>query len=556
MLSPNSILHQGRYCITRKIWETAAASLYEAHDNLFGQDVLIHEGPDPRSGGPKLVDRDADSVQFTVNFNRLRSFSHEAIASLRDHFYHAGRKYIVTEPVRGRTVSQSTSQGFSPMNDASVILGIAKIVEAFEKMRATESSLSYLHSDPGHVVIAPDGGFKYLYFGSFSTGDAASRDGSKKALSDSPFMPLEVIWPGLDLASQKAISNSYDEPTLESLELPPDLRSDISTFGSIAYFLITGVVPHGALERSIEILDGNADPLLPPHLLDSSISSEISDVVMTAMSLNREDRFDGFETFLHNLRSITAANVAAKSASTELFDESDLLEIPEFGTVSVPTAPRIPAAKVPTPSKAIHRSTSVNLSDLRRSAVDVRVPAEASESFIPDAKSASAAAQTAATEIVTLFPAATYSTSDSELFAGNAAQKSWFLRPAVLGAVLLAILGIIGWFAISTFTTGKASAVNQVDTRSTLSAETPKQEVSPISTTGQQVTAEPVLSSSEPRQPSDPSKETSPAPTGGSPKTRPAVADARTRAESKPTESAPVPKAKKKVTVDDLISDN
>lgn len=550
MLSPNSILHQGRYRITRNISDTAAHSLYGAHDNLFGQDVIVYEGPDPRKG-PKVVDRDVESRRFTAHFNHLRTISHYALAELRDHFYHADRKYIVTEPVDGRTVTQLASSQFSPIEVAVTLAGLSGIVDAFTNIAISDSSVTSFQCDPAFVCVTPAGEFKYLFFGSDSTGDAVS-DTLQRSGLEFAFMPIEVVWPRLDLASQKAISNSYDERSLDVLESARDFRSDIAGLGSIAYFLVTGALPHGVLERSIEILDGNADPLAPPHLINSEVSKELSDVIMKAMCLNREERFDGFETFARHLQSLVTTRIESPSVPTDIFEEIDLLEIPRLEhTIAVAAAAPVAGAfgyrerQVPA-AVAIdsHRETS-NESDVSEVAA-----------MLPEKSRAAAVGLADEREFVTLSPMDCNASSEPDLFSSHVPKRSRLLGPAAIVTVLLVIAAFGGWLAFSTLTVEKASAVTETDTRSTLSPETSKTEPSPVATPDEPVVAKPQTATLETPQSSDLAKQQVGSAAAGPSRARPAVAEVRPRTDAKPIAAETAPKPRKKVTVDDLISDN
>src|SRR4029453_15092633 len=55
---------------------------------------------------------------------------------------------------------------------------------------------------------------------------------------------------------------------------------------------MTGVEPVDPIERSIEILEGKLDPLREPTKVDPQISPEISDVLMKALEIKRENRYD------------------------------------------------------------------------------------------------------------------------------------------------------------------------------------------------------------------------------------------------------------------------
>jgi serine/threonine protein kinase len=164
------------------------------------------------------------------------------------------------------------------------------------------SALDYLHTLPEPIIhrdirpanIRLTSNFKVkLLTAGIGTSDvimANSVNSSDSAVLN--YRPLEQLWGGLDPASQKVITNSYDDRSRRILQQPLDARSDIYSVGATLYHVITRVLPKDALERSIEILDGNTDPLVAPSELDSSIPEEVSEVVMKAMELRREHRYD------------------------------------------------------------------------------------------------------------------------------------------------------------------------------------------------------------------------------------------------------------------------
>ena len=97
------------------------------------------------------------------------------------------------------------------------------------------------------------------------------------------YRPLEQLWGGLDPASQKVIANSYDDSARRELYKPLDARSDIYSLGATLYHLLSRTVPKDALERSIELLDGKADPLEPLSKVAPSVSEDVSALIMKAL---------------------------------------------------------------------------------------------------------------------------------------------------------------------------------------------------------------------------------------------------------------------------------
>ncbi len=380
MLAPNSILNQGRYRVASNFWSNASHSLYEAHDNVFGQHVVICEGPDPRAIGVKVFDRDADNRQFTARFNRLKSLSHEALIGVRDHFYHADRKYLVSDAVDGTSISQLAALRSAPVTLESVVMGLERIVDAYSRFANASGNIRYFGTDPGSIRITREGELRFLYFGDENANEYGPDELENTPKSALSFMPLETLWPKLDVASQKVISNNYEERSLEMLETAPDFRSDIFALGSVGYFLLTGTVPVGALERSIEVLDGYPDPLKPVHLIEPSVPMEISEFIAKSMNIYRQDRFDSFATISRQLAVLVSDFSEQPQPKSELLrhttgqpqpgndeinlDDMDLLEIP-----GVPVA--TPAAFLHTNNVGNGVTTSATVS----SQLDLEMPA-------------------------------------------------------------------------------------------------------------------------------------------------------------------------------------
>src|SRR5690606_20170290 len=123
---------------------------------------------------------------------------------------------------------------------------------------------------PQHIKMTADGKLKLLAYGIASGIASALEPGIGNPGTEQTqlhFSPLEQIWEGLDKASQKVITNSYDEKSEMLLKQPADARSDIFGLGATLYYLATGKKPVDALERSIDILEGKEDPLVSPSML-------------------------------------------------------------------------------------------------------------------------------------------------------------------------------------------------------------------------------------------------------------------------------------------------
>jgi hypothetical protein len=144
-----------------------------------------------------------------------------------------------------------------------------------------------------------------------------------------------LIWEKLDPASRKVITNSYDEKAQKILEQSADARSDIYAVGATLYHLLTALLPIDALERSIDLLESKADPLPPPNKLRASIPREVSDVVLRALEIRRENRFSSAVIMRQVLRTAIVrikereAEEAKKQAAREAEEATRELQLAE-----------------------------------------------------------------------------------------------------------------------------------------------------------------------------------------------------------------------------------
>jgi serine/threonine protein kinase len=554
MLSTNSTLHQGRYRILRKFWSDPSHSLYDAHDNLFGQDVVVSETLIRHTNVLTSSELEANNRRLEDRFNFLRSLSHDAIVRVRDHFSVIDRQYIVTDPPDGLGIAEITESTVRLPSENTAIRGIERLLDALSKIANVRRTISHIGVTASNLRITPENEPRLLFFdvpGEAEQYTDRQGDPLRKGFA---FMPLEYIWGGLDLASQKAIANTYDDGSLDVLESPPDFRSDIFSVGSIYYFLTTGKLPLDALERSIEILDGKPDPLTPPHLLNEGISSEFSNFLMKTMRLRREDRFESFDRANRSLSAIEPVQVKHEGPAVVLFDESDLLEIPMFSPVapvkerSNPGISAIVSDRVAPVRAAL---VPADFADAGPTPIAWEVEAPAQD--LPKVKIAPTAFEPAYSN-ESLFPAA----PDSEIRTVNIAdlpdRPRWFMSPVTIAVAALALVGIAAFMFISINSGSSSGPVNQIEVKSSVAA----QSANVAGNTD-------VTAATTPTDTQNPASGVAvpPESVGGQPllnpapaKNRPAIAEVKPKPEAKTSPAETGPKTKKKVTVDDLINDN
>jgi hypothetical protein len=132
--------------------------------------------------------------------------------------------------------------------------------------------------------------------------------------------------------------------------------------------LLTSRIPLDPLERSIELLEGNKDPLQPPNTIDTRIAPEVSDVVMRAMEIKREGRFDSAMIMRQVLR--TAVVKAKEREATEV------QEMVEAAEVLRGTQPLKMPVRPPEPLKPAQPTEAEILAQRLREAEEMRLEAE------------------------------------------------------------------------------------------------------------------------------------------------------------------------------------
>ncbi len=360
MSAATELLQKGRYRIdSSTAYAAGSSAVMPAYDTTSDTKVYVKEIVVKLGKVTTLSQQENSRLAFENAAKRISEFQHEALIKVKDYYSEVGRQYLVIESVDGDDL-----QADAERHPAEKVLDWAdQILDA----------VNYLHNQkvihgsvcPKNVRVTPSGKVKLLGLtikddtgNDLSTSIADVDDGTLN------FSPLEIIWEGLDAASQKVIVNSYDEKSERVLKEAPDARSDIYSVGATIYFLLTGRVPVDPLERSIELLEGNRDPLASPNSIDSQIAPEVSDVVMRALEIKRENRFDSVMIMRQVLRTSVvrakereATEAQDMNEASELMRNTQQLKMPEAAAPPPAMAAEKPAP--PPPAKAAENPAPV-----------------------------------------------------------------------------------------------------------------------------------------------------------------------------------------------------
>lgn len=292
MLTINDNLDQGRYRIVGQLGLNGSGPVYEAYDNILQTNVVLREIPFKLNKVTTPTQLENLKAAFSNEAKVLTSINHGSFIHVQGHFSEIDRHYLVMEQIEGSYLNELLEKNGGAFSLTDMIDWADQLLDALNYLHTQSPPVIHRDIKPQNIQLTPDGKIKLLALAPVRNSEAVSTGNQTFEATSLNYLPLEQIWGKLDLASQKVISNSYDEASEELLMQPPDARSDIYALGATLYHLITARHPVDALERSIDMLEGKPDPLPTPSRLDPNVPPEISYVLMKAMELKREKRFD------------------------------------------------------------------------------------------------------------------------------------------------------------------------------------------------------------------------------------------------------------------------
>lgn len=511
MLTSNQLLQKGRYRIINSLANDHNVGFYAAYDTVSNANVVLRESVG--SGGQGATPAQIESVNaaFMGDAKSLSGVKHDALLSVRDYFSEVDRQYLVMESVEGQDLGSFLNSSEKRPPVADVLKWADQLLDALGYLHGLPKPFIHRDVRPDNIRLTKEYRVKLLTAG-LESWVGSGINATKNYSGDDivlHYRPLEQLWNGLDPTSQKVIANSFSDESSRIITQPLDARCDLYSLAATLYHLLSRTLPSDALERAIEILEGNPDPLQPLSELEPTVPAEVSAAIMKALSIKREDRFASALELRNALlrpqgKSSVEAAPAPKQAAP-VVEENLLLEVEHVA-----------------PAKG------TKAGDFEWSEEDLYKEE-------PATSTAAKATATAKTE-----------SHDSDFsFEVEPARKSW-LVPAIVAVVVL--VAAVGGFLMMS---GGSKAPAASNTASEPAASSPSSQSPATSQPSQTLNNEPSQSTV-----STPGSETTSADLTSKPasekhaETAPAKAAKPTPATTKPTEQ------KKKVTVDDLINDN
>jgi serine/threonine protein kinase/Tol biopolymer transport system component len=281
----------GPYEILTPLGAGGMGEVYRAKDTRLGRTVAIKILPPHLSHDAILRQR------FEREAKAISSLNHPHICVLHDVGQQDGTDFLVMEYLEGETLAQRLTKGALPVEHALKI-GI-EIADALD--RAHRHGVVHRDLKPGNIMLTTSGA-KLLDFG---LAKAAPSLGAGATLT-------AAAAPTTPVTQQGTIVGTFQYMSPEQVEgKEVDARSDIFSFGSVLYEMMTGrrafrgqsplSVASAVLEKDPESIS-TLQPMTPPAL---------DRTIRVCLAKDRENRWQTARDLLRELRWIAEAGSQA-----------------------------------------------------------------------------------------------------------------------------------------------------------------------------------------------------------------------------------------------------
>ncbi|HEV7395830.1 MAG TPA: protein kinase [Pyrinomonadaceae bacterium] len=289
MLTPETIL-QDRYRILRQLGQGGMGAVYEAVDQRLDTTVALKE---------TLFTEEKLRRQFEREARLLARLHHPALPRVSDHFAEGEGAFLVMQYIAGDDLAEMINLRRGPFPIEQVLLWADQLLDALDYLHTQDPQIIHRDIKPQNLKLSARGQIILLDFG-LAKGQVGevSRVSTASIFGYTPnYAPLEQIQ-----------------------GLGTDPRSDIYALAATLYHLLTGVKPPDALSRAAALVNGQPDPLLPANQIQPSIGTQISAVLVRAMSQNRDQRYPSAAAMRSAMQAGNEVTIGGRDeAATVLF---------------------------------------------------------------------------------------------------------------------------------------------------------------------------------------------------------------------------------------------
>jgi len=259
-----------RYRIVRLLGQGGFGAVYRAWDLNLSMPCALKENFETSQEAVR---------QFAKEATILANLHHPNLPRVTDHFSIAGQgQYLVMEYIEGQDLQEKLDQLAGPLSEYEVLPWMDQILAALEFLHHQNPAIIHRDIKPANIRIKPAGQAMLVDFGIAKVYD--------------PHLRTTV--------GARAVTPGYS-PFEQYGRAPTDARTDIYALGATLYNLLTAQDPPESIAR----VAGTSLPL--PSYLNPSISRNTEQVILRAMQVLPDQRYQNVSQFRGELKGIPAS---------------------------------------------------------------------------------------------------------------------------------------------------------------------------------------------------------------------------------------------------------
>ena len=288
------IAHIGRYRIESKLGEGGMGIVYKARDTRLDRSVALKVLPNEALANPERTAR------FEQEAKTASMLNHPNIVQIYDIDTAEGVTFIAMEYVAGKTLAELIGR-----KGLGVAVALQYAVPIAGALAAAHAA-GIVHRDikPGNIMVSENGLIKILDFGLAKLNES---------IASGDFASTETVRPRTE---EGAIVGTIAYMSPEQVEAKPvDARSDIFSFGSMLYEMLTGCRPfHGESKISTLAAILHQEPK-PASESVPELPRELEQIVKRCLRKDPRGRIQVMDDVKLLLEDVNLESVAAGPAT-------------------------------------------------------------------------------------------------------------------------------------------------------------------------------------------------------------------------------------------------